>query len=110
MQRYEKNPQLYATEKARMFAKYPQAKETRLADGNLDWEITMKLNDNNDFEPWTFLLVYKSDFSENSGRNSINVISLNPTYEQLKNVLRSLWKVKTFLFQEFRIVLKPLKV
>ena len=87
MQWYENNPLLYEREKKRMLDKYPNAKEIKLKNGNLAWQVTMKLSGSGEVRAWTFLLVYKKDFPESADCDSIRIVPLRPSYEELKKRL-----------------------
>lgn len=87
---YEKNPQLYHLEKKLMNQRFPDAKEIKLSNGNLAWQIKMNISRTDAFEPWTFLLVYMPDHPNNTGYGgSVKVIPLVPNLEQLQSRVKA---------------------
>ncbi len=82
---YETNKRLYDAEVKLMKKRFPEAKEGRLSNGNMTWQIRMNISKTDAFEPWTFLLIYKPDHPNNHGYGgSIKVIPLKPSYEELQ--------------------------
>ena len=82
---YEKNPQLYRGEQKLMKRRFPYAKELKLQNGNMAWQIKMSISQTDAFDPWTFLLVYMPNHPNNEGfGGSIKVIPLVPNLEQLQ--------------------------
>lgn len=87
---YEKNPKLYQLEKKLMNQRFPNAKERKLSNGNLAWQIKMNISRTDAFDPWTFLLVYMPDHPNNTGYGgSVKVIPLVPNLEQLQSRVKA---------------------
>ena len=87
---YEKNLKLYQLEKKLMNQRFPNAKELKLSNGNLAWQIKMNISRTDTFDPWTFLLVYMPDHPNNTGYGgSVKVIPLVPNLEQLQSRVKA---------------------
>ena len=81
---YVKRPDLLKAEIELMYRFYPDARYTKLRNGDIVWSIKMKISRTGFCEPWTFFLRYEPNHpNNNSFGGSVHVLLVNPDYNTL---------------------------